>query len=281
MRKHSVHPLFQRHGFTLIELLVVIAVVAILAGMLLPVVAKAKIKAQGIQCLSNTHQLTLAWLMYADDHDGWLCPNGSQPKQGWVNGVMNFDSNFTDNTNTSFLVDLPYGKLGNYVRSSSIYRCPADKSMVREERKLYPRVRTLAMNDAVGSNAEGTFLPVGSGWKIYRKMGDLTSPSPSSLWLLTEQHPDSINDGRFAVDCQNRKATARWIDFPANFHNRAATLSFADGHSEIHRWVDERSLPPNRYCGCLSHYAAEGYFVSCSDSPDMAWLQERTSAKKN
>jgi len=83
------------------------------------------------------------------------------------------------------------------------------------------------------------------------------------------------------VDCQNRGVAAHWVDFPANFHNRASIFSFADGHAETHKWKEEATLQPNKYCGCLSHYAAEGYFVNCPNSPDLAWLQERTSARRN
>lgn len=279
LRRH-LSPRLQRSGFSLLELLVVVAVIAILASLLLPALASAKLKAQGLQCLSHGRQLTLGWLMYADDHDGWLCPNGNTPKTAWVEGVMTFDTNFSDNTNTLYLVDPRYAKLGPYVSSAAVYQCPSDKSMVLVNRRSQRRVRTVAMNDAVGSNAEGSFLPASYGWKVYRKMQDITAPSPSGLWLLAEQHPDSINDGRFVVDCQNRDATARWIDFPANFHNRAGVVSFTDGHAEMHRWVDSRTLQPNLYCGCLSHYAADGYHVSASGSVDLSWLQERTSARR-
>src|SRR5262249_22031887 len=139
----------------------------------------------------------------------------------------------------------------------------------------------IAMNDAVGLYASGSFLPVSEGWRVYRKINDLTAPGPSRLWIIAEQHPDSINDGRLAVDCQSPGSAAPLIDFAANFHNHSCSFSFADGHAELRRWVDPVSTPPNRYCGCLAHYAENGYFVSCPNSPDLAWLQERTSAHKN
>lgn len=267
-------------GFTLVELLVVIAIVALLSSMLIPALSKAKGKAQGIHCLNNIRQLALGWLMYADDHEGALCPNAGG-KGAWVEGIMSFDTNFRDNTNILYLADPRYAKLAPYVPSAGVYRCPADRSDVRVDLKTYRRVRTLAMNEGVGSNAEGTALPAGFGWKVFRKMNEIIAPSPSQLWILIEQHPDSINDGRFAVDCQSQNTAARLIDFPANFHNNASALSFADGHAEMHRWLDSRTLQPNLYCGCLSHYAAEGRFISAPNSPDVAWLQSRTSVKRN
>jgi prepilin-type processing-associated H-X9-DG protein len=223
----------------------------------------------------------IGWLMYSDDQQGWLCPNGDGPKQGWVEGVMNFDVNFTDNTNTLYLTDPVYAKLGAYVKSSGVYHCPADQSFVSISRERFPRVRTLAMNEAVGSNAEGLVLSRNGPWKTYRKQTDITAPVPSNLWVLIEQHPDSIDDGKFAVDCGNQDGLAEWIDFPANFHNRACSVSFADGHSELRQWRSEVTTPPNRYCGCLSHYAANGHFTPAPNSPDLAWLQVRTSARFN
>ena len=137
------------------------------------------------------------------------------------------------------------------------------------------------MNEAVGSNADAYLLSANARWKTFRKQDDITMPSPSGLWVMIEQHPDSIEDDRFAVDCQSQNEQARWIDFPAYSHGRSCGISFADGHSEIHKWVDSITMPPVKYCGCLADYAANGYYTSCPNSPDMAWLQARTSAPKN
>src|SRR5205823_4308194 len=132
-------------------------------------------------------QLTVGWLMYSDDQLGWLCPNGPGPKQEWVEGIMNFDLNFADNTNALYLLEPEYAKLGPYVPAAAVYHCPADKSLVRMGRESYPRVRTVAMNEAVGSNAGLSFASNGP-WKTYRKQTDITAPTPSSLWVLIEQH---------------------------------------------------------------------------------------------
>jgi len=258
----------------------VTAVMGVLASVLLPALRQGVSRSQGIICLGNLRQLTLGWLMYSEDQQGWLCPNGAGPKQGWVEGVMNFDGDFADNTNTLYLVDPQSAKLGPYVPSPAVYHCPADRSMVTNGRQRYPRVRTVAMNEAIGLNASFSLPPNGS-WTLYHKQSDMTAPTPSSLWVLIEQHPDSIDDGRFAVDCGNQNQMAEWIDFPANFHNRSCALSFADGHAELRPWLADGSAPPNRYCGCLSHYAANGHFTSSPNSPDISWLQARTSAKRN
>jgi prepilin-type N-terminal cleavage/methylation domain-containing protein/prepilin-type processing-associated H-X9-DG protein len=267
-------------AFTLIELLVVIAIIGVLASLLITGLDRALSKSRGMVCLNNTRQLTVAWLMYTDDQQGWLCPNGIGAKQGWVEGTMDFTGS-SDNTNTLYLVDPAYAKLATYVRSAAVYRCPSDRSLAHVAPGTIPRVRSLAMNEAVGSNAQAPLLSASGQWQVYRKANDLTAPDPSNLWVLIEQHPDSIDDGRFAVDCASQGGEARWVDFPANFHNGSCSLSFADGHSETHRWVAEGSAPPNRYCGCLAHYADNGFYASSPNNPDLAWLQQKTSARKN
>ncbi|HEV2210645.1 MAG TPA: prepilin-type N-terminal cleavage/methylation domain-containing protein [Verrucomicrobiae bacterium] len=268
-------------GFTLIELLVVIAIIAILAAMLLPALSRARVHAQAVGCMSNTRQLLIAWHLYALDNRDVLPPN--QPgEQGWVAGWMDFLPSNTDNTNLLFLLNEQYAKLGPYTRSPGIYKCPADRSTVPG---LGPRVRSVSMSQAIGTKNDGTpvsgpWLPGyldwnQTTWRTYPKLSSITAPTPDQVWVMMDEHPDSINDAQQGWECGLAGNAARIVDCPASYHDGACGIVFADGHAEIHKWRGRTIQPPAKYDNSLIPNFPAGDSVA-----DVAWLQQRTSAPR-
>jgi prepilin-type N-terminal cleavage/methylation domain-containing protein/prepilin-type processing-associated H-X9-DG protein len=236
-----------RAGFTLIELLVVIAIIAILASMLLPALAKSKAKAQGIQCLSNMKQLTLGWIMYADDSDDNLVWNDMEDKKaGWVRGIINYDPSNSHNTNILYLTDPQYAKLWPYTHATGIYKCPADKSTVTIKGRKYPRVRSLSLSQAMNSRDDWLSYITKKKYRVFGKLSDINPMGHSKAYVFIDEHPDSLNFGDFAVAMNDGVPPTRIyiIDYPSSSHNGSGGLSFADGHAEIHKWLDPRTKLP-------------------------------------
>jgi len=217
---------------------VVIAIIAILAGMLLPALSKAKEKAKGVLCMNNTKQLMLANHMYTGDNEDSFPKTrhggGSEVNEGsWVTGSMTWTT-YQGNTNVAYLLDPRYSKLASYFSGAkNIFKCPSDHFLSAAQRRagFTERVRSISGNIRIGddSNAWDTkAFP-----RYTAKASGLTDPGPSDTWIYMDEHPDSINDvGNFTYEPFAR----RWVDVPANYHNGAAGIAFADGHSEIHKW---------------------------------------------
>jgi len=237
----------------LIELLVVIAIIAILAGLLLPALAKAKQKAQATECINNLRQLDLAWVMYYGDNSSTLVPNGDTQFQPPANQPANPafaqwcpGNQFIANLSSSNFVMA--GLLFPYVKTLGVYKCPADHIGVNGVANL-PHTRSMSMNAFMGP-APQSANDLGSSTSpvreiIYHKDSDLTLPGPSKLWLLMDENPYSINDG-FLVINYNEKG---WVDYPATYHNSAGGIGYCDGHAIIKKWTDPKLLGFKSFAG--------------------------------
>jgi len=275
VRGQAPHKRSFTFAFTLIELLVVIAIIAILAAMLLPTLSHAKLKAYGINCMSNLRQLQVAWFMYVQDNNDRLPGvSGGSYASGdtWVSGWLDFNNNNSHNTNTLYLTDARFSQIGPYVKSAAIYRCPADHSTAPFGSQRLPRVRSMSMNCWMNYLFS---VDIGQDqYIIFRKYSDIVRPTPAMAWVLIDEREDSINDGLFQTDLKDRGSSARIVDYPASYHGRAAGILFADGHAEIKRWVDPRTTPT------LSRNGLIPLNVPSPNNPDVAWLQERSSSRK-
>jgi prepilin-type N-terminal cleavage/methylation domain-containing protein/prepilin-type processing-associated H-X9-DG protein len=266
----------RRGGFTLVELVAVLAILALAVTMLAPALARSRTNGKAVQCLYNQRQLAAAWQTYAADNNDRLAVNsgGSVPPfsypVSWAGGFVDWSSS-PMNTNTLYLTEDRTSLLAAYAaRSAGIFWCPTDTYLSPAQRLLgwAHRIRSVAMNAAVGDGNKDRSISWSSSFWWARKTGDLTAPGPSQSWVFLDEHPDSIEDTIFYANPGFTNGTGQFTELPASDHSGACGIAFADGHAEIHRWLERGTLLP----------VGSGITgpISVVNNADLAWLAQHT-----
>ena len=256
-----------RSGFTLIELLVVIAIIAVLAAILLPALASAKLTAQVGQSLNNVKQLQVGWQMYAGENNDYLLPNA--PLQGvsvntWCGSQGEDWHNSPANTN---IAQYTGSIMGPYMGSQiGVYKCPGD---------FLPsdngdRIRSYSMNSQVGSTLESTYNP---GWKVFLRLSDLASFGPVNCFVFCDESMYSLNDGFLQVDCNSPD----WPDVPAAYLRGRNEFSFADGHVEVHKWLTRALISVPYVYGVGYPQQAVSAVPGGKGNADWAWFTQHAT----
>jgi prepilin-type processing-associated H-X9-DG protein len=277
-------------AFTFVELLVVIATLGLLAVMLLPALAKTGPNTQAFQCLNNLRQIQHGWLIYSTDNNDRIVPSVGQgplqvsllpnpytdpgnPENQWIYGDMQQPA-AAANVNL-----LKVGLIFPYAPNVALFKCPADRRTLFFGRTPpsggvdAPTVRSISMNgymSPIVDKIQTSTAPLNSNYRIFRKQSDIAVMGAANCWVMLDENPWSINDGWFCADPS--PTASSWMDKPATYHNNACGLSFADGHTELHKWRDGNLI---NYNGPFNTGVPATHGVG-----DITWLGQRTSILK-
>jgi prepilin-type processing-associated H-X9-DG protein len=282
-------------AFTQVDLLAVLIMLAVVFVVLLPALATPWLNPKSFQCLNNHRQMCNAWRVYADDNRDRIvyASTGTEALRGqpsipmdtinpnnpnnfaWTGAHMDFSADNLADWDTNF--DMVLRPLWPYTASNaSIYKCPTDQSYVVFNGKAYPRIQSISMNLYLGG-----FTGTDGGWafadafQIFFKTTDLTAPGPAKTFVFMDGRPDGLNWGNFMTDMTgyspSNPASFSIADWPGYYHDGGAGLSFADGHTEIHRWTDPRTTPVN---------ISLDSETASPNNPDVAWLQNHSTRPK-